>query len=349
MTTIRSLEDVLDRVCAKFCGECGEPLDPPGSQCAACGALPRETRAEAGERLAAEPDPVARAEAERLREEARETVAAAHRLLRDADAAEHRSLLRKDRDAARVRLDAASAGLEGAEAALELAVRAEEMAAGPFADAYGVHQQAVTAAEEARRLRKGAEAEVEAQMRLEKAAGVLARYRDEAHAATQARRDAETALQAVEADIRERERELAEAEAVLDRCEPVPISPQTVQVLAAPLMRIGAGADIDGTPLTVVERLMAGQYGQAVYSFATSDFAGALSHAEEERIKARLAEEATQRPHLRAVGDGRLEASWRKAPVPDGSTPAGGRVTAPPDLAPAPLGRPAPGVLPGLG
>ena len=254
---IETLDDLLDRVCAKFCGECRTRLSPPGSQCPECGHLPPETRQEAAERLMSEPDLVDQAEAWRMRKEAMATLGAAERLFREADAEEHRSVLRKARDAAEGRLDAASGGLEDAESALEIAVQAEELAAGPFADAYNVHEQAVTAAEEARRLRMGAAAEVEANVRLEKAAGVLARYRDEAHAATVAKNAAEEALRAVEAEIAGRQREADEAQAALERCSPVPLSAATAGLLAAPLLRMSAGSDINKMPLAATDRLMA--------------------------------------------------------------------------------------------
>ena len=341
---IETLDDLLDRVCAKFCGECRTRLSPPGSQCPECGQLPSETRQEAAERLMNEPDLLDQAEAWRMRKEAMAMLAAAERLFREADAEEHRSVLRKARDAAEGRLDAASGGLEEAESALEIAVQAEELATGPFADAYNVHQQAVTAAEEARRLRMGAAAEVEANVRLEKAAGVLARYRDEAHAATVAKNAAEEALRAVEAEIAGRQREADEAQAALERCTPVPLSAATVGLLASPLLRMSAGSDIDKMPLTATDRLMAGLYGRSAYSLATSEYAGALDRAEEDRIRKRVQEEARQQPFLRPVGDGFLEARL-PSPKSDGKPAAGAVVTPPPALSPAsPFGGAAPGL-----
>ncbi len=63
-TPITTIEQVLDLELAKYYGDCGEPLDPPGSQCPECQALPDEAREEARERLAADPDgsPVRKAE-----------------------------------------------------------------------------------------------------------------------------------------------------------------------------------------------------------------------------------------------------------------------------------------------
>jgi hypothetical protein len=333
-TPIETLDDLLNRVCAHYCGECGEPLDPPGSQCAACGTLPRETRQEAAERLTGEPDLVDQVEAWRLRKEAMGMLAAAERLFREADAEEHRSVLRKARDAAEDQLDAASDRLPGAEEALEIAIAAEEMAAGPFADAHRVHQEAVKAAEEARRLRRGAQAEVEANVRLEQAAGVLARYRDEAHAATVGRKAAEEALQAVERDIAARAQDADRTQGALEHCKPVPLSAATVALLAAPLMRMSAGTDIGKTPLTAAERLMAGLYGQAAYSIATQEYAGALDGAEEARIRARLQEEARNQPHLRQVSDGMFAAAWANPPKPAAGKPANAVVTPPPAVRP---------------
>lgn len=333
-TPIETLDDLLDRVCSKFCGACGEVLDPPGSQCGGCGALPRETRQEAAERLMSEPDAVDAAEAWRIRKEAMGMIATSFRLLRDADAEEHRSVLRKARDAAEERLGAARAPLEAAETAREIAVQAEEFAAGPFSDAYQVHQRAVTAADEARRLRKGAEAEVEAGIRLEKAAGVMARYRDEAHAATTARQAAEAAVAAIEADIAERSREADQAQAALERCSPVPLSVATVQALAVPLMQLCAGTDVDKVPLTIVERGLAGLHALSAYNLAIAPYAGALDNAEEQRIRKQIAEEAKGQPQFRRVGDGLLSAAWPNPPKPSAAAP-GGVTTPPPDLRPS--------------
>lgn len=172
----------------------------------------------------------------------------------------------------------------------------------------------MTRAEEARRLRLGADAEVEAGIRVATAAGVMARYRDEAHAATTARQAAEGTVDAIAAEIEARTAELGQAQAVLDYCRPVPVSTETVQALATPLVRMGAGADFDDAPLTLVERAMAGLWGRMARTFAIADFTYALDKAGEEKIREKIRAEYMNQPHLRQVGGGMLSATWVNPP-----------------------------------
>jgi hypothetical protein len=335
-TPITTIDQVLDLECVKYCTDCGEPLDLPGSACPECGALPAETREEARERLAAEPDAVTRAEAARLRTEAMALLISAEHVFRMADEAEHRSELRRRRDDAQNRLKEAADAHEQAVLALAEAVKAENVTAKPLADAFAAHTAAARAEEKARRLRRGAEAEIEA--------SVLGRYRAEAAAAARAREAAEMAALQAEQAVRGREEARDQAQVLLDRHATVPLSGETAASLAAPLMRLACGRDINGRPLDQVERSMAGVWGKGIYSAAFADFAHVMDRAEEDRIRSQVEEEARQQPFLRPVGGGFLEARLA-APKTDGKPSAGAVVTPPPDLTPAsPFSRAAPGL-----
>ena len=291
-TPITTIDQVLDLECVKYCTDCGEPLDLPGSACPECGALPAETREEARERLADEPDAVTRAEAARLRKEAMTLLISAEHVFRMADEAEHRSELRRRRDDAQNRLKEAADAREQAVSALAEAVKAENVTAKPLADAFAAHAAAVKTEEKARRLRKGAEAEIEASVRLTAAVQVLGRYQAEAAAASRAREAAEMAALQAEQAVRDREEARDQAQVLLDRHATVPLSAETAASLAAPLMRLACGRDINGRPLDQVERSMAGVWGKGIYSAAFADFADALDRAEEDRIRSQIEEEA---------------------------------------------------------
>jgi hypothetical protein len=341
---ITTLDAVLDIECAKFCGNCAEPLDPPGSACPQCGVLPTETREEARDRLAAEPDAIARAEAARLRTEARQLLLSAEHVFRMADEVGHRSELRRRRDEAQDRLKEAADVREGAVSALAEAVKAEGVTARPLADASAARAQAEKAEEKARRLRKGAEAEIEASVRLSAAGQVLARYQAEAATAARMREGAELAVLHAEQAVRDREEARDQAQVLLDRHATVPLSGETAAYLATPLLRMACGWDIDGRPLDQVERGMIGVWGRGVHAAAFADFADALDQADEDRIRRQIEEEARQQPFLRPVGDGFLEARLA-APKADARPPAGAVVTPAPGLSPA---SPFSGAAPGL-
>jgi hypothetical protein len=144
---ITTIDQVLDLECSKYCTGCGEPLDLAGSACPECGGLPAETREEARERLAAEPDAIARAEAARLRGEAMTLLISAQDVFRAADGVEYRSELRRQRDEAQDRLGEAADARELAVSALAEAVKAENVTAGPLADAFAAREQAGKAEE----------------------------------------------------------------------------------------------------------------------------------------------------------------------------------------------------------
>ena len=148
-----TLDDALDRLAAKFCGQCAAKLPVAGDQCPACGALPAVTRTELAEALA-EPGALAkaeadelRAEAERLRDESVAVSCAADRVL-------HLSSLLNARDRAQAALEDAHERQRQAAGALREAENAEAAAAGPAREAYASHHRAVQDEEAARRLGK---------------------------------------------------------------------------------------------------------------------------------------------------------------------------------------------------
>ena len=341
---IRTLEDLLDATCDKYCGECSEPLVPPGSECPECGGLPAETRQEAAERLAGEPGAITLAEAARLREVAAGYLVAAEQVFREADAMEYRFELRGQRDQAQELLKEAADARERAVSALDGAVRAEQATAKPVADALRNHERAVKAEEKARRLRMGAETETEAAVRLSAAATVLARYQAKAVTGVRAREAAELAVMQAEQEVREREEARDRAQILLDRHAHVPLSRVTVASLVTPLVRMAGGQDINGRAIDQIERAMVGVWGRGIHAMAFAEFADALDRADEDRIRRQIEEEARQQPFLRPVGAGFLEARLA-APKTDGKPAAGAVVTPPPDLTPtSPFSRAAPGL-----
>ena len=64
-----TMDEALDSLGAKFCGQCAAKLPVVGGQCAGCGALPAVTRNELADALS-EPGALAKAEAAELRAEA---------------------------------------------------------------------------------------------------------------------------------------------------------------------------------------------------------------------------------------------------------------------------------------
>ena len=355
-TPIETLEDALDYLAPKHCGACGESLDPPGSPCAACGMLPKVTRPELAEQLLAEPGHIARiegerqdaeavAEARRLRAEAAERIAEAERLFRAADATDYRAVLRRRRDAAEGAFQAAVGMRQQLAAEFAQAVVDEEAAHEPLADAFAIHKAAEEAEETARRMRTGPLAETEALVRLDAAAKVLARHREEARGASRAREVAEAALRVAGQNLNECEDDRAAAVADLTRCAPVPLSAETVRAAALPLLRIAAGKDINGQAMASVERAQAAVFGQTIETLATMEYHAAMASME----RARRAEEdrLVHAPQLRQLGDGMLSAAWASPPpVPDGAS--GGVITPPPDLSPAkPFFNTGEGPLPG--
>ena len=235
-----TFDEALDTLGAKFCGACGNALDPPGSQCSGCGHLPAVTRPELAEILEAEPGSPARIEADQLRAEAADLMEQVEDKLREADQVLHADGLARARDYAQGVLEAALGERKQAAAVLEQAADAEAVTAAPVADAYQNHQAALAAEEAARRMRHGAGAETEAAMRVEKAAAVLARYKEPARAAAEARKAAEEVLAVADAKVAAAEvvRDTAAA-AVASPCR-APMSRETQQALARPVVRVAA-------------------------------------------------------------------------------------------------------------
>jgi hypothetical protein len=170
-----TMDDALDRLAAKFCGQCAAKLPVAGDQCPACGALPVTTRHELAEALA-EPGALAEAEAKDLRAEAERLRDESVSKSRAADRVLHLSSLLNARDRAQAALEDAHERQRQADGVLREAQEAEAAAAAPMREAYENHRKAAQAEEAARRLGKGPTAEMEALGRLNAAAAVLARY-----------------------------------------------------------------------------------------------------------------------------------------------------------------------------
>ena len=129
-----TFDEALDTLGAKFCGACGNALDPPGSQCSGCGHLPAVTRPELAEILEAEPGSPARIEADQLRAEAADLMEQVEDKLREADQVLHADGLARARDYAQGVLEAALGERKQAAAVLEQAADAEAVTAAPVAD-----------------------------------------------------------------------------------------------------------------------------------------------------------------------------------------------------------------------
>lgn len=217
--------------------------------------------------------------------------------LREADRVLHVASLLVARDRAQVALEEALERARQATGAAGEAERAEAEAAKPAQEAYALHRRAAQDEEAARRLGKGPAAEAEALDKLAARATVLARYQAPLQAATAARQEAEALAAAEAAGVQV-------AEEARDRAvwahehpgRPVPLSGETVNIPAQPMVRLALGVDLDGTELGPVDRLMAALPGMAI-----SEVAGITDN---ERNKARIAErkaieaEAAKRPRV---------------------------------------------------
>ena len=126
---------------------------------------------------------------------------------------------------------------------------------------------------------------------------VLTRYQGVLQQAMAAKQEAEALAGAAAAEVQA-------AEETRDRAvwahehprRPVPLSGDTVNIPAQPMVRLALGVDLDGTELGPVDRLMAALPGMAI-----SEVAGITDN---ERQKARIAErktieaEAAKRPRV---------------------------------------------------
>ncbi len=277
-----TMDEVLDRLGAKFCRQCAAKLPVAGGQCAACGAVPDKTRHELAGQLS-EPMALAQAEVDELR-----ASAARHRDqmmadLREADRVLHVAALLAARDRAQAALEEAHERQRQADGVLREAEKAEEEAAAPMREAYELHHKAEQDEEAARRFGKGPAAEIEALGRLNAATAVLARYQAPLHEATVAK-DTAQAL-ADDAVMGVQAAEEARDAAVWGHEHPgyVPLSGETVNIPAQPLTRFSLGLDLDSkTELSPVDRMMA-----AMTGWSMAVLAGLVKDAEN---KARIAE-----------------------------------------------------------
>ena len=135
-----TMDEALDSLGAKFCGECAAKLPVAGGQCPACGALPAVTRTELADALA-EPGALAKAEAAERRAEAERLRDEMMAKLREADRVQHVSALRNARDRAQDALEDAHDRQRQADSALREAQKAEAAAAAPMREAYELHRQ----------------------------------------------------------------------------------------------------------------------------------------------------------------------------------------------------------------
>ena len=291
-----TMDDALDSLGAKFCGQCAAKLPVAGDQCPTCGALPAVTRNELAEALA-EPGALAKAEADELRAEAERLRDEMMAKLREADRVEHVSSLRNARDRAQDALEDAHERQRQADSALREAQKAEEAAAAPMREAYDLHRKAEQDEEAARRLGKGPAAEMEALGRLNAAATVLARYQAPLHEATAAKETAQAL--ADDAVMGVQAAEEARDAAVWGYEHPgyIPLSGETVNIPAQPLTRFSLGLDLDNkTELSPVDRMLA-----ALPGWSMAVLAGLVKDAENKaRIAERKAieEEEAKRPRV---------------------------------------------------
>lgn len=328
-----TVDDLLDTILARYCGECGEELPRRGDQCPACAALPEETRAEAEERLrtdraafaAAEAKVVlgvVAAEAARFREDAEEHRRQMRESYAAADLAELIAQLQLAASAAGRDLDAAREDEKQAGALLAGAVLAERESAGGLADAEQVHQGAWRKAEAARRLRKGARAETDAEVELAAAAKVLGRHQADHGALVSARDQAQRDVADASAAAAGREDEAARLAYAAEHVIRAPMSREAVFAdVFALAAKAGVGA-LDGE-----DRLMVMG---AVKMMAMSTGVDEDTRRDEaDRVRARDEAEKRRQPQLLPGGDGMLVAS---VPTPTGPLPDGGIVNPPPEF-----------------
>ena len=276
-----TMDEALDSLGAKFCGQCAAKLPVAGDQCPACGALPAVTRTELAEALA-EPGALAEAEAKDLRAEAERLRDEAVSKSRAADRVLHLSSLLNARDRAQAALESAHERQRQAAGALREAEKAEAASAGPAQEAYANHHRAVLDEEAARRLGKGPTAEAEALDKLTVRAAVLARYQAPLQEATAARQEAEALAEPAAGDVKAAEEARDQAVWGYEHPGYIPLSGETVKATAHPMTRFSMGLDIDDSALSEVDRLMA-----ALPGVAMAELSGI---APDQRNKARIAE-----------------------------------------------------------
>ena len=311
-----TMDEALDSLGAKYCGQCAGKLPVAGGQCPACGALPAVTRTELADALA-EPGALAKAEAAERRAEAERLRDEMMAKLREADRVEHVSALRNARDRAQDALEDAHDRQRQADSALREAEKAEAAAAAPMREAYDLHRQAEQDEEAARRLGKGPAAEMETLGRLNAATAVLARYQAPLQEATAAKETAQALADDAEMDVQAAEEA---RDAAVWGCEHpgyIPLSGETTTIPAQPLTRFALGVDLDGSPIPVVDRMMA-----ALPGWSQAMMVGLVREAENKaRIAERkaIADEEAKRPRV-------VNATTALAP---GSVPAGGGIYSP--------------------
>jgi hypothetical protein len=205
--------------------------------------------------------------------------------LREADRVLHVASLLAARDRAQTALEDALERARQAAGAVGEAERAEGEAAKPAQEAYALHHRAAQDEEAARRLGKGPAAEAEALDKLAARATVLARYQAPLQAATAAQQEAEALAAAAAAGVQAAEEARDRAVREHERVGYVPLSGETVNIPAQPMVRLALGVDLDGTELGPVDRFMAALPGMAI-----SEVAGIT---DSERNKARIAERKT--------------------------------------------------------
>ena len=274
-----SLEDALEQLAQKHCGQCAARLPAAGQRCSKCGAVPFVTRHELAAQLA-EPGALAQAEAGELRAEAARLRDEAVAKFREADRVLHLSSLRSARDRAQDALEDAHGRLRDAHEAAGHAGTAEAAAAEPAREAYEQHRKAAQDEEAARRFGLGPAAEAEAADKLTVRATVLARYQGPLQAAMTAKLEAEQAAAAAAETVQAAEEARDQAVRAHEHPAHIPLSGETVTGLATPLTRFSMGADVDGTELTEVERMLASLPGVAM-----AEVSGV---AADQRNKARL-------------------------------------------------------------
>jgi hypothetical protein len=210
-----TVDQLLGALLGKFCEACGEALPAPGEQCAACGALPQITRAEATERLA-QPGAAAAVQAAQLRQEAQQEWERLRGLLRQADMLEHTAGLEAKHDEVASRLPAARKEAHRAEREARRAHGREREAAGRAEDSRVNFTRCADAEEAARRTGASAAVRTDALMRVNAAAPVLEADQATHRAATTERERADQALTTACARVSALEDELAAAQQAVD-------------------------------------------------------------------------------------------------------------------------------------
>jgi hypothetical protein len=319
-----TIDEVLDAWLPGMCRACSAALPRPGEQCLSCGELPAVTRPEAADRLTAEPDALAVAEAEMIRAEAEELRKRMRARFLDADRVERASRLERARDAAETELAEARKTEKATAGTLNTAAAAARDAAAEYAEVEQAHLQAARDEEAARRLRKGPQQEIETRLKLDAATVVLQRYQGRRDSLAAAHEQAKAGLAAASARVRSCEQALAAASRAVGNPGYIPRSKETI---SADLMFQVMSGDLDGADM-------------AQASVITVLLAGITTAAEEIRRgeRARLArqeeEDRRKRTALAPNGSGMLTAA---PPRPDTVLP-GGRVNPAPQVRPSPAG-----------